>query len=83
MTISPTWGAFVRSTITSIPFADASANHRVALDLEKVGRLLVLDQILIEAHGVDQLFLGRGGEAGFDNAEQRHCTIGGAGMSFP
>jgi hypothetical protein len=38
---------------------DAGLDHGIAFDLEQVACLRILDEILIEAHGVNQLFLGR------------------------
>jgi hypothetical protein len=45
--------------------------------------LLVLDEIFIEAHGVDQFFLGRRREPGFDDAKQGTSPLRARGMSFP
>jgi hypothetical protein len=45
-------------------------------------RPLVLDEIFIEAHRVDQFFLSRRGKPGFDDAEQGDLAIEGAWDKF-
>ena len=59
------------------------ANHGLAVDFEDVGGFFVRDQVLIEGHGVSQLFLSRGGKASRDRAKDRKIIKAATGQEFP
>src|SRR5262245_2314916 len=54
---------------------DTSIKHRVPRDLEDIRGLFVGDQIVIEGHGVCQLFLSRRGKASRHGAKNRQPGI--------
>src|SRR5205823_4074386 len=54
-------------------------NHRIPIDLQQVSRLLIRNKVLIERHGISQLFLGRRGKSRGHCAEYRQTRKVSAG----